>query len=117
MDNFRPCPKPGRDRIKNPRLLTFIKETVNRCEWPNGCLSNGPFAAHHIYGRGSGGGKRDDHPECVAILCHPHHNLGPENAHDARWWNAEGQKRIQEHIMNSRGSEVWFVLLERAGRR
>lgn len=105
--DFRPQPKPGKDRVVNRKLLTQLKAIIARCEWPEGCgcVGTDNLDAHHIFGRGIGGGKRDDRPDGVAILCHSHHNRGPgENAHDANWWNRAGQERIHAHILTTRSN-------------
>jgi len=84
-----PCPKPGAGRIVDDKLLTYIKVTVGKCEWPE-CGKTATLAAHHIFGRGSGGGKRSDHPDRVAVLCFRHHLA----AHTSEWWNPAGQARL-----------------------
>ncbi len=102
---FNPQPKPGKDRVVNRKLLTALKGIIARCEWPEGCgcVGTDNLDAHHIFGRGIGGGKRDDRPDGVAILCSRHHNRGPgENAHDANWWNRAGRERIQAHVRATR---------------
>lgn len=110
---FRPVPKRGGDRIVDGDLLQFIKCTVVRCEWPEGCrrvvrLDN--LASHHIYGRGMGGGKRNDHPFFVAILCHAHHNTGVPCAHDAEHWNRSFQAALQRHVKKTRKPDEWTAI-------
>ena len=108
--SFHPVPKPGVGRLIDSRLLGAIKRYIGRCEWPDGCAVTQDLAAHHIFGRGAGG--RDDHPFWVAVLCHRHHNLGPENAHDSNWWGQEGKARILMHILRSRDTSTWVALLD-----
>lgn len=65
---FRSFPKDP--QIKNPKLLAKMKEVYNRCEWPDGCSSNGPYDAAHIRSRGAWGHDTDDN---ISILCRYHH--------------------------------------------
>ena len=68
------------------------------------------LAAHHIFGRGSGGSKRNDDPRYVAVLCARHHNMGSPCAHDAEHWNRDFQARLQIHVVTSRTTVEWETL-------
>lgn len=105
-------PKRGGDRILDPDLLQFLKLTVARCEWPDGCRVKqlDQLAAHHIYGRGMGGSKRNDAPFHVAILCHAHHNMGVPCAHDAEHWTPAFQAQLQRHVKKTRKPDEWTAL-------
>jgi hypothetical protein len=102
---IRPVPKPPKG-LKDKDLLQQIKIEVSRCEWPDGCDENrvSSLASHHIFGRG--GGRRDDHPSKIAVLCHGHHNMGPVNAHDGNHWTRRFKGFLLDHVRAHRSPEA-----------
>lgn len=98
-------------RIIWQRLLDEVVHVVHRCEWW-GCQERNREAlcAHHIWGRGMGGAKRDDSPWAVAVLCSQHHT-GQESAHDAAHASRESKELFHREVMLRRPIHGWNTIL------
>jgi len=76
---------------------------IGRCEWPGGCKSRHELDPAHIRAKGMGGGRCEDTPVNIMVLCRKHHMIydhqmgqGPKN-----------QEMMRRHTRKARTKDEW----------
>ena len=92
---FNPQPKEG--TTVNPKLRKRMVQLIGHCEWLNGCPSGGvPLTAAHIRAKGMGGGRCQDTPENIIVLCLECHRFYDQSLGQSRQMQATLKAHIQK---------------------